>query len=52
MFGSSALARFPAEIHNALLARTDDLLRDRLTNDNGTWLADYARLRFIAIRRN
>lgn len=52
MFGPTVLAGFPAEIHDALLARTDDLLRDRLTNDNGTWLADYARLRFIAIRRN
>ena len=49
-FGPTVLAQFPSEIHDALLTRTDDLLRARLTNDTGTWLADYARLRFIATR--
>lgn len=52
MFGPSVLALFPSETHDALLARTDELLRDRLAGDDGIWRADYARLRFVALRRN
>lgn len=50
MFGASALAPFPEESRAALLARTDALLRDRLADAEGRWFADYARLRFTAVR--
>lgn len=50
MFGPSVLAQFPAAVHDALLARTDELLRDRLVGDDGLWRADYVRLRFVAVR--
>ena len=50
MFGPSVLGQFPAAVHDALLARTDELLRDRLIGDDGLWRADYVRLRFIAVR--
>ena len=52
MFGPSVLAQFPAELHGALLTRTDELLRDRLLSDDGIWRADYARLRFIAVKND
>jgi trans-aconitate methyltransferase len=51
MFGPRVLAPFPAEVHDALLARTDELLADRLRAEDSRWFADYARLRFIAVRR-
>ncbi|MDI2128930.1 class I SAM-dependent methyltransferase [Yinghuangia seranimata] len=51
MFGPRTLAAFPVERHDALLARVDELLRDRLTDSSGRWSADYTRLRFVAVRR-
>lgn len=51
MFGPTVLRAFPADTHAPLLARTDDLLRDRLVGPDGIWYADYARLRFVAVRR-
>ncbi|MCF2532941.1 class I SAM-dependent methyltransferase [Yinghuangia soli] len=51
MFGPLVLRHFPADVHEPLLARVDDVLRDRLTREDGSWYADYARLRFVAVRR-
>ncbi len=50
MFGPSVLAPFPDETRAAVLARTDELLRERLADAEGQWFADYARLRFTAVR--
>ncbi|MYW03791.1 methyltransferase domain-containing protein [Streptomyces sp. SID3343] len=50
MFGPTTLAGFPAEAHDALLRRVDELVKDRQFRDGG-WFADYARLRFVAVRR-
>jgi trans-aconitate methyltransferase len=49
MFGAPMLEPFPEDARPALLARVDDLLRDRFVRD-GVWYADYARLRFAAVR--
>jgi len=49
MFGTNTLAHYPADTHDALLARVDDLLRDRMLRE-GTWWADYVRLRFVAVK--
>ncbi|UGQ09466.1 class I SAM-dependent methyltransferase [Yinghuangia sp. ASG 101] len=51
MFGPSVLAAFPADVHGPLLARVDELVRDRLLGPDGIWYGDYARLRFAAVRR-
>lgn len=48
MFGPSTLAHFPEAAHEALLARVDELVRDRQSRE-GTWYADYVRLRFVAV---
>lgn len=50
MFGASTLAAFPPDLHAPLLARTDELTRDRLVAPDGLWYGDYVRLRFAAVR--
>ncbi len=50
MFGPTVLAAFPADVHEPLLARVDDVVRDRMVGADGIWVADYVRLRFAAVR--
>jgi trans-aconitate methyltransferase len=47
MFGPSVLAAYPVDAVEPLLDRVNALTRDRLVQD-GTWVADYVRLRFVA----
>ncbi|MCG1003076.1 MULTISPECIES: trans-aconitate 2-methyltransferase [Halobacterium] len=49
MFGDSLLADVPEGEHDDVLAAVADDLRDELYED-GTWTADYRRLRFEAVR--
>jgi trans-aconitate methyltransferase len=50
IFGDVFLAAVPADRQAAMLARVNDLGRPALYRD-GHWLADYRRLRFVAVRR-
>lgn len=50
MFGSALLRDVPHGLHERLLARVNELTAPALLRD-GTWIADYRRLRFIAVRR-
>lgn len=50
MFGPSVLDQLPAEHVPSVLARVDHLLAPRLLGPDGIWIADHARLRFVAIR--
>ena len=46
-FNSAVLAQVPAERHEAVLIATQEKLRDILFTD-GSWFADYRRLRIVA----
>ena len=48
MFGRSLIAEVPADLRARVVARTSDLAAPRLRRD-GHWVADYWRLRFIAL---
>lgn len=50
MFRSGLVAGMPESTAAALLARVNALAADALLRD-GTWVADYQRLRFTAVRR-
>ena len=49
MFGGDLLARVPPERQGAVMNRANELSRAALYRD-GRWLADYRRLRFVALR--
>lgn len=49
MFGNNFLLAFPAEQQTSILKDIDDELRPKLYK-NGTWFADYSRLRIMAIK--
>lgn len=48
MFGDSLLAPIPADEQSELIATVEDRLRDDHYRD-GTWVADYRRLRVVAV---
>ena len=48
MFGDRLLGPVPEERRPDVIAGVEDRLRDRLYDD-GTWTADYRRLRFVAV---
>lgn len=50
MFGGRFLAKVPDEQMESFLARVEFLTRAKLHRD-GSWFADYRRLRFVAIKR-
>ncbi|MFB6192327.1 MAG: methyltransferase domain-containing protein [Haloarculaceae archaeon] len=51
MFGDDLLAPVPDEELDAVVAGVEDRLRDELFRAaEGTWVADYRRLRFVAVR--
>ncbi len=50
MFGDDFLAPLPPERHAPALQRVNELTRPTLVHD-GRWIADYWRLRFVAIKR-
>jgi trans-aconitate methyltransferase len=50
MFGPSMLEQLPSDRVEAVLARVNELLAPRLVDASGVWIADYVRLRFLAIR--
>ncbi len=49
MFGQQLLQAIPAEQQESVIARAEDILRPRLYHD-GTWYADYRRLRVVAYK--
>ena len=49
MFGDRLLGSVPEAERDAVVAAVEDRLRDELYDD-GTWTADYRRLRFVAVR--
>ncbi len=49
MFGERVLRDVPGDMKQQVLARTEDITRDRLYN-NGRWTADYTRLRVAAYK--
>jgi len=49
MFGGTMLNDVPAELHERVLDRVEEITRDSLLQQ-GCWFADYRRLRIIAIR--
>jgi len=49
MFGGVFLAVVPPERHSIFLERINELTRPTLYKD-GSWMADYRRLRFTAVR--
>lgn len=49
MFGDSLLSAVPKEKQSAVIAGVEDRLRDEQFRD-GTWVADYRRLRVVAIK--
>ena len=49
MFGGDFLAAIPPDRHEALMERVNELTSPRLCRD-GRWLADYGRLRFVAVK--
>jgi hypothetical protein len=49
MFGAAWLTAVPAERHATVSRRVVELTRPRLFRD-GCWLADYRRLRLIAVK--
>jgi trans-aconitate methyltransferase len=50
LFGGAYLDAVPPDRRDALAARVSDLVRPALYRD-GRWIADYRRLRFVAVRR-
>jgi SAM-dependent methyltransferase len=48
MFGASTLSAVPAEQLDSLLAMVNEVAAPRLRGDDGVWVADYVRLRFVA----
>jgi trans-aconitate methyltransferase len=51
MFGDSLLGAVPDEEQNAVVDAVEDRLRGELFDaDRGAWIADYRRLRFVAVR--
>lgn len=50
MFGSELLRDLPSALADRLTARVNELTAPTLRRD-GTWVADYRRLRFVAVRR-
>lgn len=50
MFGPSLLAQLPADRIDDVLKRADELLAPKLVDASGIWVADYVRLRFVAVR--
>ncbi|MBC9716062.1 methyltransferase domain-containing protein [Streptomyces sp. TRM66268-LWL] len=51
MFGSTLIAHVPADVLPAVLARVNELVAPTLERD-GSWYADYYRLRFVAEARD
>lgn len=51
MFRSGLLAGMSESTATAVLDRVNALTRDALQRQDGTWVADYQRLRFVAVRR-
>ena len=49
MFGGHYLARVPRERRKEYLRRVEDAVRSALFRDGG-WVADYRRLRVVAVR--
>ncbi|MBN9519029.1 methyltransferase domain-containing protein [bacterium] len=49
MFGGAVLGRVPADRRDEFLARVEDGARPHLDRDGG-WVADYRRLRVVAVR--
>ncbi|HYA99880.1 MAG TPA: methyltransferase domain-containing protein [Ktedonobacteraceae bacterium] len=49
MFGERVLRSVPDEMKQQVLARTEEIARDRLYH-NGRWTADYTRLRVVAYK--
>jgi len=49
MFGDSLLAPIPEEERSAVVSAVEDRLRDDMYQD-GTWIADYRRLRVVAVK--
>lgn len=49
MFGGQLLDRLPQDLTDRLLARANELAAPALLRD-GAWVADYKRLRFLAVR--
>ena len=49
MFGDDFLRPVPPQRRGQVIARTDELTRPALFRD-GRWVADYRRLRFVALK--
>src|SRR5262249_33920852 len=49
MFGDDFLRLVPPERQQQVIGRTDELTRPALFHD-GRWVADYRRLRFVAVK--
>jgi SAM-dependent methyltransferase len=49
-FGHNFTDKLPAEDRDAYLAEVQEALRSQLCDANGTWIADYTRLRFKATK--
>jgi trans-aconitate methyltransferase len=49
MFGAVTLAAVPAEQVDELLAAVNEVAGPRLRRPDGVWVADYVRLRFVAV---
>lgn len=48
-FNAAVLQQIPEDRRDAVISRTEDLLREELFQ-NGNWLADYRRLRIVAVK--
>jgi trans-aconitate methyltransferase len=48
-FARPFLGALPAEVQDAALTEAIELLRPALCDEDGNWIADYVRLRFVAI---
>ena len=49
-FAESFLATVPPQTRPSVKAEVEDMLRDALTDASGTWIVDYVRLRFAALK--
>lgn len=49
MFGPSVLEQVPADRVDELLAMVNEVARPQLVDESGAWIADYVRLRFVAV---
>jgi ubiquinone/menaquinone biosynthesis C-methylase UbiE len=48
-FRRGVLDKLPQDMHEAVIRQTAELLAPALQDEEGTWIADYVRLRFVAL---